>query len=435
MSLRLLFRHGLALLAVAFLAGCGPRPSGKFGGAVRIQVDLGALGREFQPRLRGVMIGSWESQATDGFLAERLREAGVRFLEFPGGLEADGYDWQNPGPGRMGPARFAALAEAAGVPARMCIVDYRANDPAKAAGWVREARRRGWGITYWEVGDEEYGSWAAGATPAEYAERFRRYHAAMKSADPAARIGAPIALGDPAWSRETLCRIGDLLDWVALSYYPQDPGGENDTRLLLAPDELTRRIEEVRGWLAEAAPGRRIEIFITGWHTVSWDPGPQTLSPVAGLFAAEAIGAMAEAGVDAAGIFCGRMGLAARGGSYGLFDTGPDPGPGRPAYWGLLAWAAAEGHLAAVDSSEEAIRAWAVAGADRILVVIVNRDGSRSFSARLELDGYSPGPSEMVVRRYGGGHSRLEEVGRMAPAAAFELTLPPYSLTVVEGPR
>ena len=252
MFLRLFFRCGPALFAVAFLAGCGPQaPSG---GAVRIRVDLGMMGREFQPRLRGVMIGSWESQATDGFLAWRLREAGVGFLEFPGGLEADGYDWQNPGAGRMSPARFAALAEAAGVSTRMCIVDYRAGDPAKAAGWVREARERGWGITHWEVGDEEYGYWAAGASPQEYAERFRRYYWAMKEADPWARIGAPLPLEDPLWTRAVLGGIGPLLDWVALSYYPQDPGGEDDARLLAAPDELGLRIEEVRGWLAEAAP-------------------------------------------------------------------------------------------------------------------------------------------------------------------------------------
>ncbi|NLG85031.1 MAG: hypothetical protein GX493_10595, partial [Firmicutes bacterium] len=137
-------RRRLLLLAVISLAGCGLRPQTE---EVSIRVNLAALGREFSPRLRGVMIGSWENPATDSFLAARLREAGVTFLEFPGGLEADNYDWQNPGPGQMDPARFAALAEAAGVSTRMCIVDYRADDPAKAAGWVREARDRGWGIT------------------------------------------------------------------------------------------------------------------------------------------------------------------------------------------------------------------------------------------------------------------------------------------------
>ncbi|MGQ9779336.1 MAG: hypothetical protein ACUVRM_05595 [Bacillota bacterium] len=427
-----MLRRGLLLLAALFLAGCGPRPPTE---NLAIRVDLATLGREFSPCLRGVMIGSWEDSSTDAFLAARLREAGVGFLEFPGGLEADGYDWQNPGPGRMSPGRFVSLAEAAGAATRMCIVDYRADDPAKAAGWVEEAKRRGWGITYWEVGDEEYGSWAAGATPAAYAERFRRYYWAMKAADPEARIGAPIPLEDPVWTRAVVNEIGALLDWVALSYYPQDPGGEDDTRLLWAPDELGQKIEALRDLLATAAPGRKIEVIVTGWHTVSWDPGPQSLSPVAGLFAAEAIGAMAAAGVDAAGIFCGRMGLVGRGGSYGLFDNGPDPGPGRPVYWGLRAWAEAEGDLVSVSSSETAVRAWAVAGTERVLLVIVNRDGVRSFSARVEMDGYSTGPGEMVIRRYGKDHSTLAEIGRMAPARAFTLTLPPHSLAVVEVPR
>ncbi|NLG85464.1 MAG: hypothetical protein GX493_12860, partial [Firmicutes bacterium] len=274
-----------------------------------------------------------------------------------------------------------------------------------------------------------------GATPSAYAERFRRYYRAMKAADPAAKIGAPIPLDNPAWTRELLGEIGHLLDWVALSYYPQDPGNEDDTGLLRAPDELGQKIEALRGLLATAASGRRIEIFVTGWHTVGWDPGPQTLKPVAGLFAAEAIGAMAEAGVDAAGVFCGRMEITARGGSYGLFDNGANPGPGRPAYWGLRAWATAEGNLVSVSSSAPAVRAWAVAGEDSGLFVLGNRDGTRSFTVEVELPGYSPRPGVMVVKRYGGGHPTLGETGRMTPAAAFTLALPPHSLTVLEGPR
>ncbi|MGE5528414.1 MAG: hypothetical protein ACM3X6_04640 [Patescibacteria group bacterium] len=423
----------LCVLAIA-AAGCGPGVPAA--ASARVEVDLGAIGRAFEPRLRGVMVGSWENPASLSIMAAHWRDAEVTFLEFPGGLEAsDGsYDWQASRPSQIGPDQFAALADAAGAAVRMCIADYGANDPAKAAAWVAANRECGWGAAYWEVGDEEYGAWAGHAAPGEYAARFRAYHQAMKAADPAIKVGAPVTVYDPWWTRTVLAYIGDIVDWVALSYYPQDPGGESDAALLAAPGCLGGLIADLRQWLAEAAPGRKVEIIITGWGSVSYNPGPQTLSAVNGLFTADAIGAMAAAGVDAAGLFCSQMDVLSTGGTYGLFGTGADPGAARPAYWGLKAWAGAAGNLVACASDAPELSCRAVAGANGILLVLINRDPARRFTADIALAGYAPPAGWMTVSLYGRDQPVLAETARRAPAAEFCLDVPPHTLAVVHMP-
>ena len=58
-------------------------------------------------------------------------------------------------------------------------------------------------LRYWEVGNENYGTWEADNNarphdPVTYANRFREYWRQMKAVDPSIKIGAVVALGEDA---------------------------------------------------------------------------------------------------------------------------------------------------------------------------------------------------------------------------------------------
>ena len=60
-------------------------------------------------------------------------------------------------------------------------------------------------VRYWEVGNENYGSWEADNNtrphdPVTYANRFKEYWRQMKAVDPSIKIGAVVALGEDAFA-------------------------------------------------------------------------------------------------------------------------------------------------------------------------------------------------------------------------------------------
>ena len=111
-------------------------------------------------------------------------------MRYPGGSYADIYHWRDntaPG-GYVAPDtdfdHFMAGVQRAGAQA-MVIANYGTGTPQEAADWVRYANvTKGYGVKYWEIGNELYGNGHYGATweadnhadksPAEYATVVRR---------------------------------------------------------------------------------------------------------------------------------------------------------------------------------------------------------------------------------------------------------------------
>ncbi|MFO1475754.1 MAG: discoidin domain-containing protein [Verrucomicrobiota bacterium] len=66
--------------------------------------------------------------------------------------------------------------------------------PEEAAAWVHYANRvKGYGIRYWEIGNEMNGSWESGGPlgAREYARRYLAFYDAMKAEDPGIVIAGP----------------------------------------------------------------------------------------------------------------------------------------------------------------------------------------------------------------------------------------------------
>jgi hypothetical protein len=80
-----------------------------------------------------------------------------------------------------------------GVP--LVTVNFGTGTPQEAAAWVHYANNvRGYGIKYWEIGNELLGEWEAGGplNAADYARRYILFYEAMKAADPNITIIGPV---------------------------------------------------------------------------------------------------------------------------------------------------------------------------------------------------------------------------------------------------
>ncbi len=176
------------------------------------------------------------------------REARLPILRYPGGNFASGYHWQDgigprekrrttfnrawnqPEPNHVGTDEFMAYCRAVGCEPFICV---NAGDgtPEEAAAWVEycngaptthygriradNGHPEPYRVRVWQVGNEIWGNWQIGhCSREEYAERYERFHKAMKAADPTIHI---IACGqDLAWNEPLVTRKGALIESVSI---------------------------------------------------------------------------------------------------------------------------------------------------------------------------------------------------------------------------
>ena len=171
----------------------------------------------------GVNHAIWDSQLGTDRRGRPARRAGVRMMRYPGGSYADIYHWKDntaPGgyvaPGTDFDTFMGGVRRAGAQP--MIIANYGTGTPQEAADWVRYANvTKGYGVRYWEIGNENYGNGHYGAnweadnhadkSPAAYAAGVVAYAEAMKAVDPTIKIGA--VLTTPANWPDGIVGAGD----------------------------------------------------------------------------------------------------------------------------------------------------------------------------------------------------------------------------------
>jgi len=191
------------------------------------------------------------ADAVDGFDPEVIRlwrEARLPILRYPGGNFSSGYHWQDgigprekrrtvfsrawnqPEPNHVGTDEFMAFCRAVGCD-RLLVANAGEGTPEEAAAWVEycnggpetpfgrlradNGHPEPYRVHYWQVGNEIWGNWQIGhCTREEYAERYERFHRAMKAADPSIHI---IACGqDLSWNEPLVTREGALIECVSI---------------------------------------------------------------------------------------------------------------------------------------------------------------------------------------------------------------------------
>ncbi|MFI7043475.1 cellulose binding domain-containing protein [Streptosporangium sandarakinum] len=410
----------------------------------------------------------WDSRLGTDETADLLKDAGVKLLRYPGGSYSDIYHWADhtaPG-GYVAPDTdfdtFMRGVRRTGAQP-MVTANYGTGTAEEAAAWVRRANvTKGYGVRYWEIGNENYGNGHYGAaweaddhadkSPAEYARNVVAYSDAMKAVDPTIKIGAvlttpanwPDALvadGDAgSWNEVVLSTAGPKIDFVILHWYP----GAFD-RAAQVPD----MIQLVRKQIAKhaGAGSERIGIAMTEFNTGSSDRGATT-QPGA-LAAADAYAMLLANGVFTVDWWNVHNGIGkvteVEGhtdyGDFGLLSSGTctDGGVCEPAantpfapYHALQMvsrFARPGDRFIRAATDQAKVTAHAVRRPDGALaVMLINTSSDTSYPVAIDYSGFSPASGAPTVLTHTNGATSITT---SATGDATSRTLPPLSLTTI----
>lgn len=286
-----------------------------------VELDAGSNGPTVAADVYGANVATWYD-FRQSFVNPSLHKAGIKLARFPGGSESDAYHWEKGGSlcdqqGSISPgASFDDFITHLVAPLKLDVaitLNYGSNrscngggDPSEAGAWVADAKRRGYHVTHWTVGNEDYGSWeydlhAKPHDPQTYADAVRTgYYPAVKKADPNAQLGVVVDLpSDHAWN-DVVLKNAQPFDFVELHYYPEYKI-DND-KALLGPDidKFVQYLQALRSQMTAAGVPKTVPIYLGEYNNDSALEGKQSVSIVNGLFLGQMLGTLMNAGVPMA---------------------------------------------------------------------------------------------------------------------------------------
>jgi len=234
--------------------------------SVSVNLDLHDTSYKVLPTLFGNNLNGWmkSSVLNDSAAHAHIRNANMTYLRLPGGNWSNVWMWDHTIPSpvkdnydqdlRSAPAvtwsrsteeLYQLAVDVNAVPqpcvnyslARYYDTPDRVERAASyAADWVRDWNvDKGRNVPYWEVGNENFGSWQAGfevtglpeISGGEYGRDFRVFRDSMRAADPDIKVGAVIVGEDNGsasgghkwWMRDLLPEVIDEADFLILHEY------------------------------------------------------------------------------------------------------------------------------------------------------------------------------------------------------------------------
>ncbi|QMU78381.1 hypothetical protein GXW83_24405 [Streptacidiphilus sp. PB12-B1b] len=158
----------LALAAGGFLLAQGAKASN----TIALEVNAGSSLGTVPSTANGVNTAVFDGHLNDSAAASALQSAGADALRYPGGSVSDVYNWQTntvvPGQSYANPSDdfddFMGIAHKVGA-SPIITVNYGSGTAAQAAAWVTYANvTKGYGVRYWELGNEVYGDGTYGSS-------------------------------------------------------------------------------------------------------------------------------------------------------------------------------------------------------------------------------------------------------------------------------
>jgi alpha-L-arabinofuranosidase len=507
------------------------------GAQANVQVDANTVVRASIP-LYGVNTTIWDPEMATAQTFDLLTEAGISFLRLPGGSLSDEYHWltntsrdntwkwasgfdksswlllNRNGTGMVtvnygsGTPEEAAAWVAyanfeAGTEGDAGDVDIGIDSPAPGAGsvparnwmtarhwanlraatpltvddglnFLRLGRTQPMDIPYWEVGNENYGSWefdlqAVPQDPVTYATRARAYIDAIHAVDPSARVGVVVVTGDQYnnWTStvlDTLDTLGTRPDFVIYHRYEQGPGSESDAALLQAASSWPNDIADIRAKLVAAfgaTDAAAIEIHVTENNSVYTSPGKQSTSLVNGLFLADSLGQVMKTETAAFAWWALRNGPPEDSnnsaslygwrnyGDYGILSTPSDGGSSSyyeayPTYYAfklMKFFASSNNSIVAATSDDDLLSVFAASSIYGTNILVINKDPDDSRSANFTLSGVTPGTETYVfsygkanddaARPDGTGCRDIVRTPITVTGNTFTASFEPYSMSVI----
>jgi alpha-L-arabinofuranosidase len=348
------------------------------------------------------------------------------------------------------------------------------------------------GIHYWEVGNEEYGSWeidhhATQHDPVTYIGFAKQFQTLAAKIDSTISVGLDV--GSPGdfnnWTANILQQSasqGLTVGFLSDHNYVQAPGSESDSNLLLHtvtdsnsdpsdpgnPYDWARRSADYESFLTQylGSAGSKVELLATEFNSVYSDPGKQTTSLVNGLYLADSLGAVLATPYDGATVWDLRNNYATggnassslygwrAGGDYGLIGSPGGTAPATGSYVPYPTYFAeqlaskiiqAGGNVVQARTSDPNLTAYAVLEQSGHLdLLVVNKSAAGALTGQFQLANFAPA-AQANVWQYGeaqdtaqsqtsDGHSALANFSAnlTVNGSAFSYSFPAYSMTVLD---
>ncbi|MBD3391813.1 MAG: carbohydrate-binding protein [Chitinivibrionales bacterium] len=385
----------------------------------------------------GINAALWDGDLLKPATASYVKACNHAVLRYPGGLRADEDHWKEVLDRKdwmVDTDEFLGFCRKTGTEA-MITVNFGRGTPEEAAAWVKHVnKKRKAGVRYWEVGNELYGDWHPNHCSAEeYGARAADFIKAMKAVDSTILVTVVWVL-EGEWNRVVFEHTKDLADGVNVHHYPQHAGEENDFALLAAPQSLDEILPAVRRQVKEyGSKGKSYEIWLTEWNSVDFNPGPQTLSVVNGLFVMDYLGMLARHNIEQASYWDIHNDMTPEGGDYGyLSRTGAPDGDNVPrlSYWAFkLASASLRGRLAECTTDNPGVTAYLTEKDGRTSLLVINKMPRTRADITLAIPGFE-GPAVMTSYGEQSAENGLVE-SEMKIAKGTRLSVPAHSAVSV----
>jgi alpha-L-arabinofuranosidase len=465
---------------------------------VHLNVDARLPLRGVDSRWFALNAAVWDSNFDTPTTVALLTEMGTRVLRFPGGSLSDEYHWAS---NRSGTntwqwstsfAKFVHVATNIGAQA-FITVNYGSGTAAEAAGWVRHANvTNHLGFRYWEIGNENYGTWETdtNSRPHDaytYATRARDYYVAMKASDPSIKIGVVVIPGEessangysdhPAYNPRTgqthfgwtpvllttLKTLGVTPDFLVHHRYPQwtdsaNPvGSDNDAYLLQCSTAWAADAADLRQQVTDyfGPGGSAIELVCTENNSDSGAQGRQSTSLVNGLYYADSLAQLMKTefnafvwwdlrnGTDTSGCFDNDVYGWRTYGDLGLVNGLNTRHPTFYATKLMQCFAQPGDSVLGATSDYLLLSAYAARLASgAVSLMILHKDPTTNFTAQISLTGFVP-DTTATVRSFGipqdeaartNAALALQDIATntiSGAGAAFNLSFPPLSMTLL----
>jgi hypothetical protein len=387
------------------------------------------------------------------------------------GVDANGFNWGTAG-------SWASLRAAARLP------------KDDGSNFLRISRTAPLGFKYWEIGNEEYGSWETDSNavphdPYTYAERAGGYIALIKAVDPEVKIGVVAVPGtntfvnnydhpatDPVtgqvnygWTPvllATLKSLGVTPDFAIYHNYPYNPGGESDSGLLGcsgSPGGWASAAASLRQMITDymGSNGTNTELVCTENNSVSSSPGKQMVSLVNGLYKMDSLAQLMQTEFN--GLFWwdlrngqetdGNMSTNLYGwrlyGDYGVVNIGDYTDPNLyPVYYTteLMEDFVQTGDTVITAASTYSLLSTyaALRQNGSLTVLTINKDPVNTLKGEMSVTGFNPA-SNGVVYSYGipqddavensSGSTGIAQTDISVTGTNITYAFPPYSATVL----
>lgn len=485
---------------------------------VSVSINAGSTIRTVDERIFGINAVIWDREASSDQTISLVQAAGLRTIRVPGGSLSDEYHWRinksinrdntstnNTWTWSTGFNGFTKLITGLNATAYV-TVNYGSGTPEEAAAWVayanaattssvaigtdsksydwktagiwaslrattalatddgmnflRVGRSAAYGLKYWEIGNENYGTWETDQQAVKndaytYATRAKGYIAKMKAVDPTIKVGVVVTAREddyvnghtshPAtnlrtsttsngWTPVVLATLrappAVTPDFIIYHRYEQTPladsvfNSENDANLLQKaktwPDDVAIMRRMLTDYLGttEAA---KVEIVVTENNSVYAKPGKQTTSLVNGLFLADSVGNLLQTEINAfmwwdtrnGTDFANNNSASLYGwrnyGDYGILSSQAAGGPTTsyepyPTYYALklLSKFARQGDtVVSATSNDSLLTVFAVkTTGGNLNLLVINKSPTATREASIALSGYTP-PVAANVYSYG----------------------------------